>query len=89
MSGQVKRCPYRKEHEWDKDGLCAHCYAAKPPDPHVCYFEGTSVNSAEVRCKCGAVRTFADMVVTSSHFILPAQWAPFWPGPGTKTGNQP
>lgn len=27
----MKPCPYRRDHEWDAEGLCANCYAALPP----------------------------------------------------------
>ncbi len=29
----MKPCPYRKEHEYDAEGLCAHCFAKAPPPP--------------------------------------------------------
>ena len=35
----TKSCPYRLEHEWDKDGLCKHCYASQNPAPVVAITE--------------------------------------------------
>jgi hypothetical protein len=30
---ELKPCKYRKEHEWAEDGLCNHCFVAKPKEP--------------------------------------------------------
>lgn len=29
----MKPCPYRRDHEYDADSLCKHCYAKAPPPP--------------------------------------------------------
>jgi hypothetical protein len=29
---ELKPCKYRKEHEWAEDGLCNHCFVAKPKE---------------------------------------------------------
>ncbi len=33
MPDGSKPCAYRKEHEWDPEGVCVHCYAKRPLPP--------------------------------------------------------
>lgn len=30
--GKNLKCPYRARHEYDAEGLCVHCYAARPEE---------------------------------------------------------
>lgn len=39
------KCPYRREHEYDAEGLCAHCYAQRAPTESFKLEDITGINS--------------------------------------------
>lgn len=55
----MKSCPYRREHEFDGEGYCRHCYAKGAP-PHTHKWE-LSFNHSGLLCACTGVIVYEDL----------------------------
>jgi len=58
-------CPFRRDHEWDEDGLCRHCYAQRPendvPSEAVTPPHGITLRDAQYEAEAQMMRTVASL----------------------------